>query len=67
MFEATAQTWERIRDLAAAHGRDVSQMELIDLNLQPWFTDVGQRPGGSAGNPGAGQSGWRPTRLAALR
>ena len=28
-FEATARAWGRVRDLAAAHGRDVSQMELI--------------------------------------
>jgi probable F420-dependent oxidoreductase len=28
-FQATARTWDRIRDLAAARGRDASKMELI--------------------------------------
>jgi alkanesulfonate monooxygenase SsuD/methylene tetrahydromethanopterin reductase-like flavin-dependent oxidoreductase (luciferase family) len=28
-FEATARTWDRIREAAAAHGRDASRMELI--------------------------------------
>jgi probable F420-dependent oxidoreductase len=28
-FEATARTWDRIRELAAARGRDTSNMELI--------------------------------------
>jgi probable F420-dependent oxidoreductase len=84
-FEATARTWDRVRERATAHGRDASRMELIvvgnvtladhplsagrvpftgtldqviedifaasaagadeviiDLNLQPGFTSVGQ-------------------------
>ena len=84
-FEATAQTWERVRDLAAAHGRDVSQMELIVVG-NVTFADhplpAGRVPftgtldhivedivaaSAAGADPGAGQSGWRPRRLAALR
>jgi hypothetical protein len=43
-FEATARTWDQIRQRAAARGRDAGKMELIVVGnvtfagRQPWFS-----------------------------